>query len=75
MTANNTVKLKRSIELTRKQVQFLEDHIQKFDTITEAAIDLGISKDVLSRTIAFGSCSEKTYNKLFSEKSEPAKVA
>lgn len=59
-------KLKRSIELSKKQVQFLKDHIKKFDTITEAAIDLGISKDVLSRTIAFGSCSEKTYNKLFS---------
>lgn len=60
-------KLKRSVELTKEQVKFLKGHINKFDTITDAAIDLGISKDVLSRTIAFGSCSEKTYNKLFQE--------
>lgn len=65
-------KLKRSVELSKDQVRFLKDHIKKFDTITEAAIELGIGKDVLSRTIAFGSCSEKTFNKVFAGKAENA---
>lgn len=67
MHAKVIEKMKRSVELKKEQVKFLKDHVKKFPTITEAAIELGISKDVLSRTIAFGSCSEKTYNKVFSE--------
>jgi hypothetical protein len=67
MNAQLMEKMKRSVELKKEQVKYLKDHVKKFETITEAAIVLGIGKDVLSRTIAFGSCSEKTYNKLFSE--------
>lgn len=72
MSAKIIEKMKRSIELNKDQVTFLKHHIKKFDTITDAAIDLGISKDVLSRTIAFRSCSEKTFNKLFSQEMKVA---
>lgn len=61
-------KLKRSIELSKKEIRFLVEAVAKHETKTAAAIALGISKDVLDRAIAFGSCSEKTYNILFSSK-------
>jgi hypothetical protein len=58
-------KLKRSVELSKKELRFLVEAVKKHETKTAAAIALGISKDVLDRAIAFGSCSEKTYNILF----------
>lgn len=65
MASIETEKLKRSVKLTAAEVKYLKNVKAKFDTVTEAAIHLKINKDVLDRTIAFGSCSEKTYNKLF----------
>lgn len=67
MEANISEKLKRSVKLSKKQVSYLENHVAKYDTVTEAAIDLKIGKDTLVRAIAFESCSEKTYNKLFNK--------
>jgi hypothetical protein len=63
-------KPKRSITLTKKELRFLKDRVKESASITAAGLTLGISKDVLSRTIAFGSCSEKTYNTLFSKELE-----
>lgn len=68
MEAHITEKLKRSVKLNKKQVLFLSNHVSKFETVTEAAIALKIGKDTLVRAIAFESCSEKTYNKLFDGK-------
>lgn len=71
MNAKITDRPKRSIELTKSQLKFLKDTLKNHDgNKTEAGLSLGISKDVLDRTIAFGSCSEKTYNKLFPSDTE-----
>jgi hypothetical protein len=69
MSAKIIEKPKRSIELTKEQIKWLSSQIKKHESITAAGISLGISKDVLSRTMAFGSCSEKTYKTLFSDSS------
>lgn len=61
-------KLKRSVELSKREVRYLVETVSKHHTKTAASIALGISKDVLDRAIAFGSCSEKTYKILFSNK-------
>ena len=65
MDTKSIEKQKRSVSLSKDEIKFLKDIEKKAESTTAAAISLGISKDVLSRTIAFGSCSEKTYNKLF----------
>lgn len=67
MVASPTDKPKRSVELTEKQVNYLKKEIENHESKTAASIALGVSKDVLDRTIAFGSCSEKTYHILFPE--------
>lgn len=59
------IKPKRSITLTKKEILSLQVQLEKYPTQIEAGIALGIGKDTLIRTLAFGSCSEKTYNKLF----------
>lgn len=66
MNAKIEEKPKRSIDLSKGQVKWLKEQVKKSESITQAGIALGISKDVLSRTIVFGSCSEKTYRILFS---------
>jgi hypothetical protein len=66
MSSKLIEKPKRSVKLTKDQIKWLGDQIQKHESITAAGISLGISKDVLSRTLAFGSCSEKTFETLFS---------
>lgn len=71
MSAKIIDRPKRSIELTKAQLRFLKDTLKKHNgNKTEAGLSLGISKDVFDRTIAFGSCSEKTYKKLFSSDTE-----
>lgn len=65
MDTNNTTKPKRSIELSKKQLAYLNTVLNNHESKTAAGLKLGVSKDVLDRTLAFGSCSEKTYKTLF----------
>jgi len=60
-----TPKFKKSVKLSPAQVKGLKDTIKKFPTMTEAAIHIGIGRDVLIRVIEVGRCNEITYNKLF----------
>ncbi len=58
-------KAKKSVKLTRAEVKELRDRMSKYGTQTEAAIRMGVGRDVLLITIARGSCSGKTYATLF----------
>jgi transcriptional regulator with PAS, ATPase and Fis domain len=61
-------KPKRSIKLSKDERKFLADLLKQHNgNKTAAGLAVGISKDVFDRTLAFGSCSEKTYNTLFSK--------
>lgn len=65
MDAKTIARLKKSVRLSNKEINYLKKTRASHETVTAAAIALKINKDVLDRAIAFGSCSEKTYNILF----------
>lgn len=55
-----TITSKKSEALTEKEIQELKDFRNRFDTATEAAIQLRISREVLLRVLLAGSGSPKT---------------
>ena len=61
----DALKTKKSVKLTREQVKELRQRMAQYGTQTEAAIRMGVGRDVLLITIARGSCSGKTYDILF----------
>jgi hypothetical protein len=65
MTDDATIKLKRSVPLTQDQVNDIIERIKKYPTKTDAAIALGVSREVMVRVIMYSSCAEKTLYKLF----------
>jgi hypothetical protein len=65
MVTSQKVRPKKSVKLTGAQKKFVKDTFQSAETKTDAAIKLGVSREVLDRILIHGSCHEKTYVKLF----------
>lgn len=61
-----TAKPKKSVKLTDREVASLRVKVGKYPTKTAASIGLGVGREVLLYTLMRGTCSEETYNKLFS---------
>lgn len=59
----------RTMKLTMEQRNELRSRAYSFDTMTQAAIELKIGRDVLINTLLRGSCSVSTYKTLFSNTS------
>jgi hypothetical protein len=70
MTSSTKRKQRKSVPLSEGQVNYLKSELLKYQTKFDAAIGLGVNKDVVDRAIKFHSCSEKTYLKLFPEAKE-----
>lgn len=64
MATSTTRKPKKSLKLSKDQIEFLRKERVKFESRFQASIHFGVDAVTVDRIIQVGSCSEKTYNRL-----------
>lgn len=71
MNSNSLTKRKNSVKLSKEEIEDIRVRMGAYSTKVAAGIGMGINKDTLVRTLAFGSCNEESYKILFPGKEVP----
>ncbi len=65
MAVKTIIRKIKSVPLSKEQTKMLRERMKLYGTKVDAAISLGVSREVMERMLTYGSCSEKTFRRLF----------